>query len=401
MKSGLTRIKSIEDLDISGKRVFIRLDLNVPIKNQIITDDTRIRGALPTIQYAISKKAKIVLASHLGRPQKPEDREKYSLTPVGDRLSELLNREIVLFEDPNGEGIKGVLGGIASNQMLLLENTRFAPGEEKNSMDMAANLASFTEVYVNDGFGAIHRAHCTVAALPSLVTNKGIGFLIKREIQMLDQVLYNTKHPFVAILGGAKVSDKIDVIGNLMDRVDVFVIGGAMAFTFLAAQDIPVGKSLVEKDKIHTAKELLSRFRHRNKKVILPVDHVVAGQLKEDVSCQITPTAAISSEFMGLDIGPRTIDLIGTELQKASLIFWNGPMGAFETKPFHKGSFAVAQMLSESKAFTIVGGGDSVTAVEQSGLASKMGHISTGGGASLEYLEGKAMPGLEVLREKS
>jgi phosphoglycerate kinase len=402
MTPGLKGIKTIDELEIRGKRVFLRLDLNVPMKNQQITDDTRIRGAIPTIEYAMKQKAKVVLASHLGRPKgTPEDREKYSLEAVGNRLSDLLNKEVILFDDPNGEGIRGVLSGLADNQVLLLENTRFAPGEEKNSMDMAANLASFTEVYVDDAFGAIHRAHATVAALPSLVRNRGIGFLIKREVEMLDTLLHGAKHPFMALLGGAKVSDKMGVIDNLMERVDTFVIGGAMAYTFLAAQDIVVGKSLVEKDKIHLAKDLLERFRHRKKKLILPVDHVVASELKAGVPSQKTPTPAIPDGLMGLDIGPKTIELIKAELSTAKTIFWNGPMGAFETKPFEAGTFAVAKAMAECKAITVVGGGDSVTAVEQAGLSAKMSHISTGGGASLEYLEGKSLPGLEVLRDFS
>jgi phosphoglycerate kinase len=398
---GLRGIKTIEELDLTSKRVFIRLDLNVPMKNGIITDDTRIRAALPTVKYAISKKAKIILASHLGRPKgdTQEDRAKFSLAAVGQRLSELLDLDIILFEDPNGEGIKALLTGLNDKQLILLENTRFAPGEEKNSIDMAANLASFTEVYIDDAFGAIHRAHATVAALPSLVKVKGIGFLIQKEVTWLDKLLHAKEKPFLTILGGAKVSDKIGVIENLMERVDSFVIGGAMAYTFLAAQDIPVGKSLVEKDKLHIAQDLLKRFKNRDKKLILPVDHVIASQLRAGVETKVTPTAAIPQDMMGLDIGPKTIDLVKAEVARAKIIFWNGPMGAFETEPFEKGTFAVAKALAESKVTTVVGGGDSVTAVEEAGFANQMSHISTGGGASLEYLEGRKLPGLEVLRE--
>jgi phosphoglycerate kinase len=402
--AGLKGIKTIEELNITEKKVFIRLDLNVPMKDgpkgREITDDTRIRGAIPTIKYALERKARIVLASHLGRPKgKPEDREKFSLAPVGQRLSELLNVDVILFEDPNGEGIKGLLSSLSEKKVLLLENTRFAAGEEKNSMEMAANLASFTEVYINDAFGAIHRAHCTVSALPSLVKEKGVGFLIEKEITWLDKLLHNPQKPFMAILGGAKVSDKMGVIENLMEKVDSFVIGGAMAYTFLAAQDIHIGKSLVEKDKIHLAQDLLKRFKNRGKKLILPVDHIVASELKTGVATQTTPTAAIPDGLMGLDIGPKTINLIREEVRNAKIIFWNGPMGAFETKPFEKGTFAVAQFLAQSEAITVVGGGDSVTAVEEAGVAADMSHISTGGGASLEYLEGRKMPGLEVLRQ--
>jgi phosphoglycerate kinase len=398
---GLQGIKTIEELNINARRVFIRLDLNVPMKGGEITDDTRIRGALPTIKYALERKAKIVLASHLGRPKgdTPADRAKYSLSAVGQKLSELLNLDVLLFEDPNGEGIKGMVSGLGEKQILLLENTRFAPGEEKNSMEMASNLASFTEVYIDDAFGAIHRAHCTVSALPSLIKERGIGFLIQKEITWLDKLLNAKEKPFLTLLGGAKVSDKIGVIENLMEKVDSFVIGGAMAYTFLAAQDIDVGKSLVENDKIHLAQDLLRRFKNRGKKLILPADHIVAKEFKANPATQITPTAAIPEGMMALDIGPKTVALIQEEISKAKIIFWNGPMGAFETPPFEKGTFAVAHAITSSKATTVVGGGDSVTAVEAAGVASKVSHISTGGGASLEYLEGRKLPGLEVLRQ--
>ena len=264
---GLQGIRTIEELNVQEKKVFIRLDLNVPMKGKEITDETRIRAALPTIRYALERKARIVLASHLGRPKgdTQEDRAKFSLGPVGERLSELLDLDVILFEDPNGEGIRGLLSALSDKQILLLENTRFAPGEEKNSMEMAANLAHFTEVYINDAFGALHRAHSTVAALPSLVKEKGIGFLIQKEIMWLDKLLLAKEKPFLTLLGGAKVSDKIGVIENLMEKIDSFAIGGAMAYTFLAAQGIHVGKSLVEKDKIHLAQDLLTRFKNRNK----------------------------------------------------------------------------------------------------------------------------------------
>jgi phosphoglycerate kinase len=397
---GLKSIKTIEELNLSDKRVFIRLDLNVPLKDGVIQDETRIKGALETIRYALKHKAKVLLASHLGRPKKPEDKKKLSLLPVGRRLSELLNLDVVLVEEPDGEGIKGLMGDLNEKRILLLENTRFAEGEEKNSMEMAAGLASFTEVYIDDAFGAIHRAHCTVSALPSIVQVKGIGFLIKKEVEMLDRLLNNTEHPFIVMLGGSKVSDKIDVISNLMDKADTFIIGGAMAYTFLAAQDIAVGTSLVEKDKIQLAKDLLERFRLRGKKVILPVDHIVASELRTNVNSKTVHTPAIPEGLMGLDIGPKTVELIKSELQKAKTIFWNGPMGAFETPPFEAGTFSVARAMAEcGNAMTIVGGGDSVTAVELAGVAEKMSHISTGGGASLEYLEGKKLPGLEVLRQ--
>jgi phosphoglycerate kinase len=399
---GLTSINNITDIELKDKRVFIRLDLNVPLKDGVIQDDTRIRGAIPTIQYALKQKAKVLLASHLGRPKGVDDRKKLSLLPVGNRLSELLNLDVVLLEDPDGEGIKGLMGDLNEKRLLLLENTRFAEGEEKNSMEMAAGLASFTEVYIDDAFGAIHRAHATVEALPSLIPHaqKGIGFLIKKEVEMLDKLLTSAESPFIAILGGSKVSDKIDVISNLIDRVDTFIIGGAMAYTFLSAQGLAVGNSRVEKDKITLSKDLLERFRLRGKKIILPVDHVVAPELRINVNSKTVHTPAIPEGVMGLDIGPKTIELIKAELAKARTIFWNGPLGAFETSPFEVGTFAIARAMAEcTKATTVVGGGDSVTAVEAAGVASKMSHISTGGGASLEYLEGKKLPGLEILRK--
>ncbi|MBK9294441.1 MAG: phosphoglycerate kinase [Oligoflexia bacterium] len=401
MASSLDNIKNIEELDLSGKKVFIRLDLNVPIKNGVIKDDTRIKEALKTIRYALDKNAKVILSSHLGRPKGnlKEDKKEFSLLPVGERLGELLGVEVLLWEDPQGLGAKAVLGELNSKKILLLENSRFLKEEEKNSHSMAANLAKLTDVYINDGFGALHRAHATVAALPSLIKERGIGFLVKKEVEVLEQLLTNIKRPFWAILGGAKVSDKIGVIENLLEKVDGFVIGGAMAYTFLKAQNITVGNSLIENDKVSLAKDLLKRIEARHKKIILPIDHVVAKELKANTNTRVTQTAAINDGEMGLDIGPQTINLIKSEIADAKTVFWNGPMGAFETAPFEKGSFELAKILSNlSAAMTVVGGGDSVSAVKKAGLSEKMGHISTGGGASLEYLEGIELPGLKALK---
>lgn len=395
--SDLRDIAFIEDLNLQGKRVFIRLDLNVPIKDGTITNETRIQGALPTIRYAMDQKAKITLASHLGRPKSPEDKQ-FSLEPVAKRLSELLGVEVLLFEDLMGDGLKGMASNLSDDQILLLENTRFAKGETKNSQELASHLATAFDVYINDAFGAIHRAHATVDALPRLIPQRGMGYLIQKELKTLDKLLHQADKPFAAILGGIKVSDKIAVIENLMERVDTFVIGGAMAYTFLAAQDIATGSSLIERDKINMAKELLERFRVRNKTLVLPKDHVVAKELTKNAPNETTPTAAIPEEWMGLDIGPKTTAAINEALGPAKTIFWNGPMGAFETPPFEKGTFEVAKTLSQSSAFKVVGGGDSVTAVANAGLTDSMDHISTGGGASLEYLEGKKLPGIEALR---
>lgn len=400
LESGLDGIRMITDFELKDRKVFIRLDLNVPMENGKITDDTRIRAALPTIRHAMKEEAKIVLASHLGRP-KGADRAQFSLGPVGERLAELLDVEVLLVEDPESDAPKGMLSGLKSNQIILLENIRYSEGEEANSHDLASTLAAYTEVYINDAFGASHRAHASIVALPTIVKEKGIGFLMQKEIDMLDRLLHKTQKPFIAILGGAKVSDKIGVIENLMDRVDTFIIGGAMAYTFLAAQNVNVGNSRVEKDKVKLAQELLGRIEARNKKIFLPVDHVVAQKFDDSSSAKSTSDSAIEAGWMALDIGPRTRELFQAEIQKGKTIFWNGPMGVFERPPFEKGTFFIAETLAKmSSATTIVGGGDSAAAVKMSGLDEKMTHISTGGGASLEYLQGDRLPGLEVLRSR-
>ncbi len=400
MKSGLDGIKFIEDLNLKDKKVFIRLDLNVPMQDGVITDDTRIVEAIKTIKYALSHNARIILSSHLGRPHgdTPEERAKFSMLPVAEKLQELLGVEVILFDDPSGEGAKGLLWELDKKRIMLLENSRFTAGEEKNSMDLAVSLSSLTEVYITDAFGALHRSHATVVALPSLIIEKGVGYLIKKEIEIYDRLTHDIKRPFWAVLGGAKVSDKIGVIEKLLEKVDGFVIGGAMAYTFLAAQKIPVGKSLVEKDKILLALDILRRLHAKGKKIILPIDHVVAKELKIGAQTAIRQRNIFEDE-MGLDIGPQTIELIRNELKNAKTIFWNGPMGAFEIEPFEKGTYAVAAIISEIVGTTVVGGGDSVSAVKKAGLAEKFTHVSTGGGASLEYLEGIKLPGLEIMKK--
>lgn len=397
--SGLRGIKTIRDFELAGKTLFLRLDLNVPLEGGKITDETRIRASLPTIQFAVEAGAKVVMASHLGRPKSADDK-KYSLEPVAERLSELLKMEVILAEDPGTEAMKPLLVGLKKNQLILLENVRFEKGETDNSDEFATRLASFTDVYVNDAFGASHRAHATIDALPRMIKQRGIGFLIEKEIQMLDKLLENPSRPYLAIMGGAKVSDKIDVIENLIDRVDAILIGGAMAYTFLKAKGFPVGKSLVEADKVGYARELMNRVEARGKSLLLPVDHVVTPDFNSDAG-QVTTGAAIDESMMGLDIGPQTVRQYSAAIAEAKTVFWNGPMGVFERPAFAKGTFAVARALADnSGAFRIVGGGDSAAAAEASGLAAKMTHISTGGGASLEYLQGDKLPGLEVLREK-
>ncbi len=398
MASGLRNIKTIRDLDLGNKTLFLRLDLNVPLENGKITDETRITASLPTIKYAVEKGAKVVMASHLGRPKSAEDRQ-FSLEPVAARLTELLGMEVILLEEPTSEAVKPLLTGMKKNQLILLENVRFEPGETENSDQFAQELANYTDVYVNDAFGASHRAHATIDALPKLVKSKGIGFLIEKEIQMLDQLLENSKRPYLAVMGGSKVSDKIGVIEKLIDIVDGFVIGGAMAYTFLKAQNMAVGSSLVEKEKLNYAREMIARIEARNKTLLLPVDHVVAKSIK-DSSGMTTKGPAIEEGFMGVDIGPQTIAKFSQALSHAKTIFWNGPMGVFENEAFSKGTFALAKTIADVDAIKIVGGGDSAAAAENSGYAEKMTHISTGGGASLEYLQGDKLPGLEAVRDK-
>ena len=395
----LEGIKSIENFQIEDKRLFIRLDLNVPLDDQgQISDDTRLRAAMPTIRYAIDRGAKIILASHLGRPKGPQDREKYSLEPVAAYLNRELNKEIILVEEPRSEAPKALLAGLKPSQIILLENLRFDSGEEKNDREFAQSMAAFTDIYINDAFGASHRAHASIVALPELIEKKGLGFLMKKEIEMLEMVRTNPEHPFCTILGGAKVSDKIEVIEVLMDRVDTLIIGGAMAYTFLAAQGTSTGSSLVEKDKVKFAGDLIERAKNRGKRILLPVDHKITTDLKNTSDMKTTTTAAIPEGWMGVDIGPLTARVYAEEIKRAKTVFWNGPMGVFETPAFAAGTFAIAQAIAESSAISVVGGGDSAAAAQASGFADKFTHISTGGGASLEFLQGDKLPGVEVLR---
>jgi len=396
MAAGLKGIKTIRDFELADKVLFLRLDLNVPTQNGKITDETRITASLPTIQYALEKGAKVVLASHLGRPKAFGDK-KYSLEPVANRLTELLQREVILVEDPKSDAVKHLLLGMRKNQLILLENLRYEPGETENSEEFASALASYTQVYINDAFGASHRAHASIDALPRLVKQKGIGFLIEKEIKMLDQLLENPKRPYIAIMGGAKVSDKIDVIEKMMDLVDGFIIGGAMAYTFLKAKGMAVGKSLVEADKVGYAREMMARIEARQKTLLLPVDHMVTNDIASN-HATASQGQTIKEGFMGVDIGPLTVRNYTKAISEAQTVFWNGPMGIFENPAYAKGTFAVAQALAESKGNKIVGGGDSAAAAEASGFAAQMTHISTGGGAALEYLQGDRLPGLEVLR---
>jgi phosphoglycerate kinase len=399
--SMLDGIKTIRDLKLDGQRVFIRVDFNVPLAGDTVTDDTRIREALPTIRFALETGARVILASHLGRP-KPGRTEGFSLEPVGQKLSELTGAEVHLPEDCVGDAARKVVQDLRPGQLCLLENLRFHPEEEKNDDGFARQLAELCDVYVDDAFGACHRAHASVHALPNLVRERGCGFLIEKEIRALGQLLGGPPKPYVAVLGGAKVSDKIDVVEALLARVDVLCIGGAMANTFLAARGVNMQASRVETDKLPLARTLLDKARSQRVVVILPEDVVVASSLDatSGTACDVD---AIPQGMMALDIGPKTSALIAAHFPTANTIFWNGPMGLFERLPFAAGTMAVAEAMARSPGFTLVGGGDSAAAVAQAGpeVVGGFKHISTGGGASLELLEGKKLPGIEALRTPS
>lgn len=393
-------LKTIDALELAGKRVFIRVDFNVPLEQGRVTDDARIRAALPTIRYAIGAKAKVILASHLGRPKgKPEDREKLSLEPAAERLSELLRQDVILADDCVGDGVKKLVRDLRDGQVLLLENLRFHPEEEKNDESFAKELASLADVWVNDAFGTAHRAHASTAGMARFVREKAAGFLIQKELEYLGKALGTPARPFVAIVGGAKVSDKIKVLENLIAKADAVLVGGAMAYTFLEAQEVPVGRSLVEKDKVALARQILERAAARKVDLLLPADHVCGAEPKETAKRVVVDERAIPADLMGLDIGPRTLDRYRQRILAAKTVFWNGPMGLFEQKPWSEGTFGVAKAMAESEAVTVVGGGDSAAAVEQAGLVDRMKHVSTGGGASLEFIEGRELPGIKVLEE--
>jgi phosphoglycerate kinase len=389
-------IRSIRDLPIEGRRTFIRVDFNVPVENGKVTDASRVEATLPTIRHALERGAKVVLASHAGRP-KGKRKPEYSLEPVGAVLAEKLKCEVLLTDDCISDAAFKVVADLRERQVALLENLRFHPGEEANDEAFARELAKLADVYVNDAFGAAHRAHASVSALPKMMRERGIGFLMEQEITALERLRAADLHPFVAVLGGAKVSDKIGVLEALLDRVDALLIGGAMANTFLAAQSLSMGKSLVEQDKLALARSLMQRAQDRKVKLLLPVDLVVAPGLDSD-SGRVVATNEVPADAMALDIGPKTAETFRQAIMPAKAMFWNGPMGLFERKPFSEGTLAVARAGSECGGFTVVGGGDSVAAVNQAGLASKYDHVSTGGGASLEFLEGRPMPGIEAVR---
>jgi phosphoglycerate kinase len=396
--AALSGIKTLAELPIENQRLFLRVDFNVPMEDGKISDDTRIREALPSIRAAMDRGARVILASHLGRP-KPGKTAGLSLEPCAVRLAELLAVEVHMPDDCVGDAAKKVVYDLRDGQVCLLENLRFHPEEEANDDTFAQKLASLADVYASDAFGAVHRAHASVHALPRAMARRGCGLLLEKEIAALGKLVAGAERPYLAILGGAKVSDKIEVIESLLEKVDVLLIGGAMANTFLRAKGLPVGLSRVEEDKLALARALLDKAEAKKVKVGLPVD-LRAGKSLQDRTAAVFDVAAFPPEMMGLDIGDRSIDLYRTEIARAKTVFWNGPMGLFENEAFSKGTFEVARAMAESQAFTVVGGGDSAAAVKAAGaeLAAKISHISTGGGASLEWIEGKKLPGVEALR---
>lgn len=391
--------KTIEDIDVKNKKVLVRCDFNVPQDDDgNITDDKRIVESLKTIKYLINHNAKIILCSHLGRP-KGEFNEKYSLKPIAKRLSELLNKEVKMATDVIGANAKKLVSELHNGEIMLLENVRFHKEEEENDLIFAKELANFAEIYVNDAFGTAHRAHASTAGVANYLPAVA-GFLIEKEIDIIGGALDNPKRPFVAILGGKKVSDKIGVIENLINKADSIIIGGGMAYTFFKAQGFEIGQSICEEDKLELAKELLEKANSKNVKILLPVDIVCTNEISENGNAITVKANNIPVDLIGVDIGEKTIEVFAHELEKAKTIMWNGPMGVFEIDKFAKGTNAIARVLANLDAITIIGGGDSASAIEKCGLADKMTHISTGGGASLEYIEGKVLPGIECLNNK-
>ncbi len=397
MSSALNK-KTVEDLDVKGKRVLVRCDFNVKMENGVITSDKRIVASLPTIQYLIKNGAKVILCSHLGRP-KGEFNPEFSMKPVAARLSELLGQPVKLADDVVGESAQALAASLQDGEVLLLENVRFEPGETKNDPELSKKFAALADLYVNDAFGSAHRAHSSTAGVAEYLPS-ACGYLIQKEIQFIGGALENPKRPLVAILGGAKVSDKIGVITNLIDKCDTLIIGGGMAYTFMKALGHSIGNSLLEADKVELASEMMQKAKEKGVNFLIPVDNKVGKEYKPDTEAKIVPSDDIPDGWMGLDIGPATQKLFADAVKGAGTVIWNGPMGVSEWDNFAAGTIAVATAIADSGAISIIGGGDSAAAIQKLGFADKMSHISTGGGASLEYLEGKELPGIAALDDK-
>ncbi len=390
-------LNTIRDANFDNKKVVIRVDFNVPIKDGVVTDDTRIKAALPTIKYLLEQGASLVVMSHRGRPKGKKD-PSFSMAPIAKRFSELLGKEVKLAPDVIGSEVEELVKSLAKGEVLLLENCRYYNEETDNDADFAKTLASYGDVYVNDAFGTAHRAHASTEGISHFLPSYA-GFLIEKEVKYMAPLLSNPEKPFVAIIGGSKVSSKITVLESLVNTCDTIVIGGGMAYTFLKVQGQEIGKSLLEEDYIETAKSFLTKAAEKGVKVILPVDHICGAEFDENTKPVLVDSATIEGDLIGMDIGPKTIDLIVTELKAAKSVVWNGPMGVFEFDAFSKGTLEVAKALADCDGITVVGGGDSVAAINKFNLASKISHVSTGGGASLEFLEGKTLPGIKALEK--
>ncbi|NQV03962.1 MAG: phosphoglycerate kinase [Candidatus Omnitrophica bacterium] len=391
--------KTIKDIDIKGKRVLMRVDFNVPLNKDLqITSDARIKAAIPTIKYALDSGARLILMSHLGRPKGKVD-EGMRLTPIGERLSVLLGREVIKLDECIGPEVKKVVSGIKDGEVVLLENLRFHAEETKNDTGFAKELASLGEVYVNDAFGTAHRAHASTEGVTKFLKVAVAGFLLGKEIEYFEKALSDPPKPFVAILGGAKVSDKIMVIENLLDKVNTLLIGGGMAYTFIKAEGKEIGNSKLEPDKLDIARSLKEKARRKGVKMLLPVDHLIADKIDADSSTRVVDET-IPQNWMGVDIGPKSVDEFKKELRNAKIVMWNGPLGVFEISKFARGTEDIARFVAGLKAITIIGGGDTASAISKFGLEGSMSHISTGGGASLEYMEGKQLPGIAALNDK-
>ncbi len=393
--------KTVDDIEVKGKKVLVRCDFNVPVKDGVITDDNRITAALPTINKLVSEGAKVILCSHMGKP-KGEVKKELSLAPVAKRLSEYLKKEVVFAADDNvvGENAKKAVAEMKDGDVVLLENTRFRKEETKNEDNFSQELASLADVFVNDAFGTSHRAHCSTVGVTKYIKTSAVGYLMEKEIAYLGNAVNNPVRPFAAILGGAKVADKINVINNLLEKVDILIIGGGMAYTFVKAQGGNIGKSLLDEEKLDYANEMIAKAKEKGVKLLLPVDAVIVKEFKNDTEFKTVPVGEIPDDWEGVDIGEETRKLFADALKDAKTVVWNGPMGVFEFENFAAGTNAIAKTLADLDATTIIGGGDSAAAVNQLGYGDKMSHISTGGGASLEFLEGKELPGVAAVNDK-